>query len=381
MVARAIRLAETIVDSPGYRSSDSLSSTPPFEADAAATAATGLSASAIGSVAANEADEAAELRASAGNRGAPPTESLAAVLTRHVSSIMAERLGSSIDGAPNGGARAAPPKARLSAHERALAAAATAARLMPDLGSLTLNFDRTARGALYRWPRKPSELLPVHVPPSEPGGGVRARDGDAHAEGARGERKPSLFDPLATALRSPSAGACFVALGAWGANSRYSQNIYHQAEYVLPMVETAVSRGKAPGAVLWPWALLPWSRQLLGTLLPSTRILEGKAARDAQPALCTRESTPFKAVGTGGGKRGYWKKPSAPSQVRRLVLRACGLPLRVRPRAVRSRQGPRRPCVAQFGSRPSPFPSPPSHPSSSAAAAARRCGACAIAAV
>lgn len=231
---------------------------------------------------------------------------------------------------------------RENARERAIAAAALAASSTPDFGSLEQTPARRARGKLHGAPRRRSELLPVHVPPLEPvehasaSASALSTAGAADEDDDGGSRGLSPLDSLAAKLRSPARGVCFLALGAWGANSRYSSNIYHQAEYILPMVEAAIMSARAPSAVLWPWPLLPWSRQLLGLLLPSTKILEGATALElgaSASALrasttCSREVAQFKAVGSGGGKAGYWAQERAPSLARKLVLRACKLPLR-----------------------------------------------------
>lgn len=236
-------------------------------------------------------------------------------------------MGTDLAGAPVGPSSDALPS--LAAPElaqdlhRFLATAAPAVRSLPDFGWLELKPDGAAFGTLHGSHLNRSFSVSL----SHARKGARASDAD--------DADALPLDSLAKALHSNERGACFVALGAWSSISRYSMNIYHQSEYVLPMVEHAIMRARAPEIVVWPWVLLPWSRQLLSTLLPETSIVTAPDALELGTSVdtlraserCATEVVPFKAVGSSGGKRGYWRRESAPLLARRLVLRACGLHL------------------------------------------------------
>lgn len=53
----------------------------------------------------------------------------------------------------------------------------------------------------------------------------------------------------------------------------YHHNIFHQAEHLLCHIRTAFSRDEAPAVLLWPYAVLPWTRALAAHALPHTRVV------------------------------------------------------------------------------------------------------------
>lgn len=135
---------------------------------------------------------------------------------------------------------------------------------------------------------------------------------------------------LASALARPRSGHCYVAANQSTLPPYYRSNIYHQSEFVWPMVETAMASLAPPSHVLWTSRMMEWSASVFSLLLPNTTLVAPRAAITAM--RCRQELCPhgrrvrFRAVGPTGGKRGYFASPSTPPRVRALVMRACGLP-------------------------------------------------------
>ena len=53
----------------------------------------------------------------------------------------------------------------------------------------------------------------------------------------------------------------------------YHHNIFHQAEHLTCMVREAISRNETPAVLLWPYAVMDWTRALISISLPGTQIV------------------------------------------------------------------------------------------------------------
>lgn len=77
---------------------------------------------------------------------------------------------------------------------------------------------------------------------------------------------------------APTPGVAWVATKAPG--GAYHKNLFHQLEHVYCFLRKAVYSGRAPEAILWPYATMPLTRALVAALLPGTRWHETCCGRD-----------------------------------------------------------------------------------------------------
>lgn len=105
---------------------------------------------------------------------------------------------------------------------------------------------------------------------------------------------------------------------------RYTNNVYHQAEIVYPMVNYGLSGSPVKVVVHWRFALLPWSRAMLTLLLPAASLLVGNAT---VPSSC-------RLFGQARLPGSYFADEREAAAVRAASLAACQL----RPRV--AKQGP-----------------------------------------
>ena len=100
---------------------------------------------------------------------------------------------------------------------------------------------------------------------------------------------------------------------------RYTNNVYHQAELVIPMLLAALEA--APAVVYWQFPLLPWSRGMLQLMHRSTRLVVKNVTA---PEGC-------RSFGRTGPGDFFHRRTSAP-KLREAMLKAC----KVAPRTVPS---------------------------------------------
>lgn len=106
------------------------------------------------------------------------------------------------------------------------------------------------------------------------------------------------------------------------ASGRYRENIFHQAELALAMIDLAAMSGRAPSRILWNMNCLEWPAALLVTTLPRSALVP--AERFAVPALggeaceAVRGNTRFYAKGPFHDARTY-------ALLRASVHAACGV--------------------------------------------------------
>ena len=70
---------------------------------------------------------------------------------------------------------------------------------------------------------------------------------------------------------------------------RYTNNIFHQAELVVPMLSAALEA--APKAIYWQFTLLPWSRGML-EMMKGVKVIARNVTPPAHCKLFGRSSGP-----------------------------------------------------------------------------------------
>ena len=97
---------------------------------------------------------------------------------------------------------------------------------------------------------------------------------------------------------------------------RYTNNIFHQAELVVPMLSAALEA--APKAIYWQFTLLPWSRGML-EMMKGVKVIARNVTPPAHCKLFGRSSGP-------GNFFGMYKSAARPVQrLREAVWSACGV--------------------------------------------------------
>ena len=115
----------------------------------------------------------------------------------------------------------------------------------------------------------------------------------------------------------PRRGTCMTA-GPAPSAQRYLSNHGHQAEVLIPIIDESVVFNHAPSMIHWSWPRAHWTKEVLGAMLPFTRVVTS-ATRPSH--VCRR----YYPIGSHGGARSWLRTRQTADLMRRAMAKHCGL--------------------------------------------------------